>query len=210
MKKFFRPPLAVLAVALLASVSLAACATLPPPRTASDALVVGYLSLDFPDGYLGQPPRVVHSYILLHFRNATTGARFSRLTHDGWFAFRVPGGQELVLRSYEYSSNEPYFKTYLNDEIGIRFKTEPGKVLDLGRITLRYTAPAVTNHVTFARSTYFDADNNGTKSPFMVSAVHDFWSYQRAVERKYDPAAFSRFLHRADPEGRWQSQEVVR
>jgi hypothetical protein len=65
-------------------------------------------------------------------------------------AIGVPGGQELRLASYVYSANDPSYQSYLNDEIGIRFSTAPGEVLDLGRLTIRYTSPAKRDRVTFA------------------------------------------------------------
>ena len=156
MKKLSRPGLAVLLAALGAGLLLAACAGLPAPRSDSDALVVGHLQMEFPEDYLGQPPRVIRSYVLLHFLNVTRRTRFSRFTRDGYFAFRTAGGQELRLASYEYSATDPNYQSYLNDQIGIDFRTEPGEVLDLGRITVRYTAPMKSNRVTFARSPYVE------------------------------------------------------
>ncbi len=209
MTKLFKPALAVLLAALGAALSVAGCASLPAPRSDSDALVVGYLQLEFSDGYLGQRPRVVRSDILLHFANVTHRTRFSRLTRDGYFAFRVPGGQQLRLASYEYSANDPYYLSYLNDEIGLGFSTEPGEVLDLGRITIRYTAPAKSNRVSFAQSVYVEGEGL-IMGHHVVTQYQQYWSYQRAFVRLWDPAAFDEYLHRADRAGRWQSREIRR
>ena len=64
--------------------------------------------------------------------------------------------EELALERYEYSQAGSAFSCYLNDEIGIRFRPEPGRVLDLGRIIIRSTAPAPSHRPTFARSTIFE------------------------------------------------------
>jgi hypothetical protein len=211
MKKLSQPALPVLLAALGAGLLLASCASLPAPRSDSDALVVGYLQLEFPDGYLGQPPRVIRSDILLHFRNVTRRTHFARFTRDGYFAFRVPGGQELRLASYEYSANDPSYQSYLNDQIGIRFSAAPGEVLDLGRLTIRYTAPAKRDRVTFARSVYTeDMDTDKKTGRRILAQYQQYWSYLRTLDRRWDPAALNEYLHRRDPAGRWQSREIRR
>ena len=211
MRKSFRPALAVLLAGLGAGLLLVSCAGLPAPRSDSDALVVGYVQLEFPDGFLGQPPRTVRSDILLHFDNLTKGTRFSRFTRNGYFSFRAAGGEQLRLQSYEYSADETDYQNYLNDDIGLGFSTEPGRVLDAGRITIRYTAPKITNRVTFAQSTYLeDADVNGKSGPILLSLRHDYWSYQRGLVRLWDPTALEDYLHRTDRSGRWRAREVQR
>ena len=211
MKRISGPALAALLAGVGAGLFLAACAGLPAPRSESDALVVGYLSLEFPEGFLGQPPRTLRSGILLHFANVTLGTRFSRFTRGGYFAFRADGGQQLLLEGYEYSADDPDYQSYLNDEIGVRFSTEAGKVLDLGRITIRYTAPARSGRVTFAQSTHVeDVDVDGKTAPLILSLRHDYWAYLKAFVRLWDPAALSEYLRRADPAGRWQLREVLR
>ena len=211
MKRSFRPALAALLAGLGAGLLLVSCAGLPAPRSDSDALVVGYVQLEFPDGFLGQPPRTVRSDILLHFDNLTKGTHFSRFTRNGYFSFRAAGGERLRIENYEYSADDPYYQSYLNDDIGLGFSTEPAKVLDLGRITIRYTAPRTTNRVTFAQSTYLqDGDPDSKTPPLTLSLQREYWAYQRGLVRLWDPTALADYLHRTDRSGRWQAREVQR
>jgi hypothetical protein len=214
----------VLPAALLglgAMLALGACASLPLPRSGEDTLVVGYFNLDFPEGYLGGRARDINSEVLLHFRNDTRGTCFARFTHNGYFTFRAPGQEDYRLVSYEYSTNGPYYQSYLNDAVDIAFRTEPDEVLDLGRITIRYTDPRISNHVTFARVLVMDDWNGGDWFmedwgfgypfyPFYPFYLRQyvFWSYERAFQRTWDPAALEGFLRRAYPQGQWQSRAV--
>jgi len=176
-------PAAVLAALLLAG--LGACAGLPAGESPAGTRVVGSLSLEFPEGFLGQPARTIRSPILLHVHNLATGKRFVRAVSNGGFSFPAAAGQELLLARYEYSQTDPYFSCYLNDEIGIRFRPEPGQVLDLGRITIRYTGPERSNQVTFARSTTVEQDDPPEQGhKFTLWRLrHSYWRYARAVLR---------------------------
>jgi hypothetical protein len=49
----------------------------------------------------------------------------------------------------------------LSQEFPEGFLVGPGPILDLGRITIRYTAPQRSNRVTFARSTIVEDQPDG-------------------------------------------------
>jgi len=178
-ERAFRLP----ALALAAVLGLWACAGLPDRGSAAEGWVTGSLSLEFPDGFLGQPPRTIRSGILLQVRNVTTGKRFFRAVSDGRFSFRAAG--ELRLVRYEYSQSGQDFSCYLNDEIGIGFRLEPGQSLDLGRITLRYTRPAPSHRTTFARSNVAAGELTGEPGTFsgLLRLRHAYWRYERTVLR---------------------------
>jgi hypothetical protein len=108
---------------------------------------------------------------------------------------RIPGGHAsgrqpepgvprgLALEGYEYSQAGSAFSCYLNDEIGIRFRPEPGRVLDLGRIIIRYTAPAPSHRPTFARSTTFEDPPEQQERLILRLLRHSYWRYARTVLR---------------------------
>ena len=184
----FRATAALLATGLavlaaLALPGLGGCAGGPARESPAGTRVVGSLSLEFPEGFLGQPARTIRSPILLHVRNLESGKRFLRPVGEGGFSFPAEAGQELALERYEYSQSDSSFSCYLNDEIGIRFRPEPGQVLDLGRITIRYTAPALSNRVTFARSTTFEDPSERVNRPFLRQLRYAYWRYERTVLR---------------------------
>ncbi|OHD25759.1 MAG: hypothetical protein A2064_09490 [Spirochaetes bacterium GWB1_66_5] len=184
----FRATAALLATGLavlaaLALPGLGGCAGGPARESPAGTRVVGGLSLEFPEGFLGQPARTIRSPILLHVRNLDTGKRFLRVVGEGGFAFPAAAGEELALERYEYSQSDSTFSCYLNDEIGIRFRPEPGQVLDLGRITIRYTTPALSNRVTFARSTISDDLPEQANRPFRRFLRYSYWRYARTVLR---------------------------
>ena len=47
------------------------CATFPAPEDENAVLVVGRLSLDFPDGFFGQSPRLIRYRVTVHFYDVT-------------------------------------------------------------------------------------------------------------------------------------------
>jgi len=178
----FRASTALRAAALLATglaalalPGLGGCAGGPAHESPAGTRVVGSLSLEFPEGFLGQPARTIRSPILLHVRNLESGKRFLRPVGEGGFSFPAEAGQELALERYEYSQSDSSF--------GIRFRPEPGRVLDLGRIIIRYTAPALSNRVTFARSTTFEDPSERVNRPFLRQLRYAYWRYERTVLR---------------------------
>jgi hypothetical protein len=170
---------------LLAGLGIFACNSLPKAGSNADARVVGGLSLDFPEGFLGQDNRSIRSNILLHVRNLSTGKRFLRVVTGGRFSFPAAGGEELLLARYEYSLAGPSFSCYLNDEIGISFRPEPGEVLDLGQLAIRYTGPERSDRVTFARSTTVEDGElaAGEKGFTLRRLLETYWRYQRTLVR---------------------------
>jgi hypothetical protein len=177
---------AVLPAALALAVALGACAAMPDP--AREAAVSGSLVLEFPDGFLGQPPRTVDSYILLHVRSLTTGRRYLRTVRDGRFS--LPAAGDLRISRYEFSLSGPGFSCYLNDWIGIDLRTQPGQPLELGRIVLRYTRPRPSRQATFARRTPPEGfDPELGQFGFFQRLRQDYWDYDRALLRLDPPLA---------------------
>jgi hypothetical protein len=180
-----RPSLRTTLLALVPLLVLCACAGAPRAKSAADARVSGSLSLEFPDGFLGLPARTVRSHILLHFQNTSRGTRFLRSTVDGHFSFPAAGGEELRFVRYEYSLAGADFSCYLNDEIGISFRPQPGEMLDLGHIRIRYTEPRLADRVTFARSTTVEDDEFpvGQAGSRFRLLRQSYWWYERTVFR---------------------------
>lgn len=108
----FRAAAALLATGLavlaaLALPGLGGCAGGSARESPAGTRVVGSLSLEFPEGFLGQPARTIRSPILLHVRNLDTGKRFLRAVGEGGFSFPAAAGEELALERYEYSQADP-------------------------------------------------------------------------------------------------------
>ncbi len=92
-----------LLLALALAIGLSACAGIPEARNPGDCLVIGHLALEFPDGFLGRPPRTIASNLLLHLRDLTTNRRFVCTAMNGYFYFRGNGADEYRLERYVYS-----------------------------------------------------------------------------------------------------------
>lgn len=193
---------------------LSACATIPEAKNAGDSLVIGSVALEFPDGFLGQPARVIGSNLLLHFRDVTSGRRFARLAVDGYFYFRGNSDDRYALESYEYSTQDYTGEYDLNDSIGQSFSSVPGKLVYVGRIAIRYEKPRIANRVTFAQVIGFDDGGLfGALKSEGFSPIHRmepaYWQYDRTVERSWDDAALLAYLKSKDPRSPWLEAELT-
>lgn len=202
----------LLAVAL--ALGLSACATIPQPKSAGDSLLIGDVVLAFPDGFLGQPARNIGSNLLLHFRDVSRNTRFVRPAVDGYFYFRGNGSDEYRLESYEYSYRDDNGEYYLNDSIGQSFSAIPGKLVTVGRITVRYEKPRISNRVTFAQVIAIDDDGmfealKPESFPFVHRMEPAYWKYDRTIDRRWDDAAVIAYLQRRDPRSPWLQAELT-
>jgi hypothetical protein len=200
--------------ALALAIGLSACATIPQARNPGDCLVIGHLALEFPDGFLGLPPRTIASNLLLHFRDLTTNRRFACTATDGYFYFRGNGADEYRLERYVYSYQDYYGEYYLNDSIGQSFSSAPGKLVNLGQIVLRYEKPRISNRVTFAQATVFDDAGifwalKGEMEPYMHETISSYWQYDRTIQRGWDDAATIAYLKQKDPNSPWLEAELA-
>jgi hypothetical protein len=53
---------------------LGSCASIPAPESPDDSLVIGYMALDFPDGYFEEGRRTIASGINLSIRQLATNS----------------------------------------------------------------------------------------------------------------------------------------
>jgi hypothetical protein len=203
-----------LLLVLVLAIGLYGCASIPEPRAATDALIIGNLVLDFPDGFLGQRARTVRSNIYLYFRNTTNGTWSWRLTSDGYFYFRGNGSDRYVLERYEYSYWDEGTEFYLSDKIGLSFSSTPGKLVYLGHLDIRYEKPSRSYRVTFARST--SLDDGGflaerlNKRHFLIPRMHPtYWKYTRSDGRQWDDAAMVAFLRQKNPDSPWLERDII-
>jgi hypothetical protein len=204
-----------LAFVVLFALALSACTSIPEPQNAGDALLIGSLVLDFPDGFLGQPARTVRSNLLLHFRNITRNTRFCRLTTDGYFYFHGHGDDQYELERYEYSVQDQGGEYYLNDRITQRFACVPGKLVYAGHLTIRYAKPRISNRVSFAQSTnYDDEEFFSVAGPDRFPLIHrmrqTYWQYDRAIDHRWDEDALHTFLNQKAPRSSWLQVEITR
>jgi len=99
---------ALLAAALAAGVLVAtlSCVSLPEPEGPDNALVIGSLVVDFPEGCFGGAVRSFRSGVKIHFANLRTKKTFSVTTDQGYFCFLSNGQDQYALIGYEMKYNE--------------------------------------------------------------------------------------------------------
>ncbi len=203
-----------LALAFSLAIGLSACATIPEAKNTGDSLVIGSVALEFPDGFLGQPPRTIESNVLLHFRDLTSNRSFARLAVDGYFYFRGNGDDQYTLDSYDYSTQDYTGEYDLHDSIGQSFSLVPGKLVYVGRIAVRYEKPRISNRVTFAQVIGFDDGGLfGALKSGGFSPIHRmepaYWQYDRTIQRSWDDAALLSYLKHKDPRSPWLEAELT-
>jgi hypothetical protein len=177
---------------LVAIVVLAGCASLPRPESDDNALVVGYLVLDFPDGFFADRARKVSDGVQVSFINTTQQREFTVRTIDGYFCFLSNGSDDYVMKTYKYEtrSNSGGSATVGGGEIMREISTKPGKVVYLGHITVTYGSP------------------KRTKS--LGGDAQSFWSFDIRADSRWDLDGLHQYLVRRDSKGDWLEREVVK
>jgi hypothetical protein len=202
MKKFL-----ILAVLVVFAGFLAACATLPAPRSAQDSLVVGRLVLDFPNGFFDQSPRIVGSDILLHFYLPAEHRHVSVLTSNGYFRFRTRGTGEVILTGYDFSRRGYRAFYQLSDRFTERFTTKPHEVVYLGQITVNYTDPRRVDRVGIGYESYGAQARIGSRMG--ESRVQSYWDFARSINHSWDKQKVIGYLQK-NPHSPWLSYQIFR
>ena len=118
------------------------CTSLPAPEDAGNSLVVGRLTLDFPDGFFAQPAKTLRVGIKVDWLNTSTGKTFATHTSDGYFFFLSNGLDSYVLRSYEYKTESGAGGFTIGPvNLDKAVNVQPGKVIYLGDLTMTYAKP---------------------------------------------------------------------
>ncbi len=175
---------AVLVFCILAA--LGACASFPQPEGEGNSLVIGYLALDFPDGYFNRPARTIRSGIRLHLRNESRQTDFSLMTSSGYYYFLSNGTDSYSLESYEYEDTAERAKLG-RSKIDLKFEITPGKVVYLGHLTISYKIPKLTLDSLEKKTYRFEVD----------SSVR--WEKEETLL----------YIVGRDPDSRWLEYEVV-
>jgi hypothetical protein len=171
-------------------VVLAGCASIPAPEDESTALVIGRLSLGFPDGFFRQSARTIRYGVTVHFQNVTKQSRFSVKTSDGYYYFLSNGTDKYVLVSYEYREQSGAGNITLGGEKIMReFVPEPGKVVYVGDITYTYSAPDIVK-----------TESGGT---------HSTWNYVVTRDDGSDLEGVREYLRDKDNSGAWLQRDIV-
>jgi hypothetical protein len=171
-------------------VVLAGCASIPVPEDENTAMVIGRMSLDFPEGFFRQSPRMLRYGVKVHFYNVTQQKTFSTITSDGYYYFLSNGTDAYVLISYEYRDQSGAGSTHLGGEQILReFKAQPGRIIYLGDITYTYNSPNVIK-----------SEASGTRQTWDYTVTRDDLSNLEGL-RKY--------LSDKDSSGAWLEREIV-
>ncbi len=195
-----------------AASALTSCVLFPGPRSPQESLIVGSVALVFPEGLFGGPAWTIGDQVELGFRDMTTGWRFPVYTSGGRFWFTADGTHELVLEYSRASLRTGAGGYHLKERpIGLKIPAEPGKVLDLGRISLVYRASTGPRP---AGERYWDRDSemsdSGTAVGGMASpAFRRYLAYDVSMTQSWEGWSAADSLRRLDPHSAWLEREVV-
>jgi hypothetical protein len=181
---------------------LAACASLPAPKSADDSLVVGRFVLDFPDGFFDRQPRSIDSWVLLHFYLPEERKHFSVFTSNGYFRFRSRGAEELVLTGYDLTLRDNGVEYRLTERLDQRFTTQPHEVVYLGQTTVSYTKPQQVNRESIGLESYTVQNNMG------ATWKYENWDFGRSLARSWDREGLMGYLKKKDQRGPWLNYEI--
>jgi hypothetical protein len=219
-RPFGRPPQAFTrrwaapGVAVL-TLALACCAGLPSPRGEDDALVIGSVVLEFPDGFTGGWSRSIRSNVFLHFVDTTTNRRLCRLTTDGYYSFLAKGTDQYVLDRFEYSLLGDEAEYEIRDKLELPISVSPGAVAYQGHLTVSYARPKTTNkpsvvHVTEREGFEAPPGGNARTFPVPMFRMQTDWSYERSLDLRRDEDKLIAYLRRKDPRSPWLSREIAK
>ncbi len=181
---------------------LAACASLPAPKSADDSLVVGRLVLSFPDGFFDRQSRSVDSWVLLHFYIPGERRHVSVFTHDGYFRFRSRGSEEMILTGYDLTLNSHGVEDQLTDRLDQQFTAQPHQVVYLGQIDVSYAKPQQVNGQSIGLESYTVENTMG------ATWFYKNWDFGRSITRTWDRQALTEYLQKKGPQSPWLGYEV--
>jgi hypothetical protein len=181
---------------------LAACASLPAPKSADDSLVVGRFVLSFPDGFFDRQPRSIDSWVLLHFYLPGERRHVSVFTSDGYFRFRSRGAEELILTGYDLTLRDNGVEYQLTDRLDQRFTALPHEVVYLGQTKVSYTKPQQVNGQSIGLESYTVENTMG------ATWKYEYWDFGRSITRSRDRQGLTKYLEKKGPRSPWLNYEV--
>ena len=168
---------------------LLSCAGFPEPAGEGNSLVIGSLTLDFPDGFYDTPSRKFDMNVQLSFRNNTQNKRFDVYTNRGYFYFQTNGTDKYVFEDFQLLKmtigNTRY--SFSGEPINMKINTSPNKVIYLGHIVYTYSAPGATQRK--GRTTYY--------------------SYDASVSVDWDREVLRQYIAQKQGDSRWLDMEIV-
>jgi len=165
---------------------LLSCASFPEPEAPESSLVIGYLVLDYPDGWFDQAKRTIASGVTLYFTNQSSGNKFWLTTSQGYFQFLSNGTDSYSLESYKVTVD----RSTSSGDISLKFTAKPHTVVYLGHHTMIHTDPQKTTKTT--------PEGRGT-----------YWTYKRSTNSQEKEGEMLTYLKSKDPESPWLEYEVV-
>ena len=127
---------------LLITLFLVSCSSFPSPQGNESCLVVGNMTLDFPDGFFTESARTFNYGIVLNLDDLDGGSSFSVRTGDsGYYYFTAKPGHRYELHSWQVTLMEGRTYKIGPYEIGWIFTAVPGKVLYIQNILMTFRAP---------------------------------------------------------------------
>ena len=166
------------------------CASFPQPESAYDSLIIGRILLEFPNGFFDQTPRTIRNGVRVNIYNATTKFSFSVNTNNGFFYFISNGRDKFTLSGYEYHTKLSSGTYNINPKkIEKRLPTVEGKVIYVGDLTFRYSAPELEKQ--------FGGGSQRT------------WDYKILDSNSWNKSAVTEYLEKKQPRGEWLSYEIA-
>jgi hypothetical protein len=147
--------------AALAGLLLTSCAGIPRPESETDALVVGYFAVDYPDGFYDRPARTITT-VRLDCANVTTGAEFWVTTSsDGYFYFLSTGGQHYEIKGFGFTLKDSGIPYTGGGTLSYKFATAPHSVRYVGHFQYRSAKPRQVQST--SRGTYWTFENSAVR-----------------------------------------------
>ena len=170
---------------------LSGCAGLPEPEGSGSSLVIGFMELDFPNGFFSlspnPTPKTFNSKIKLTILNTTTDRSFTTSTSSGYFYFLSNGSDSYKIESYVFVKEIPGSGSFtFNEYVNYNFTPVPGKLVYLGDISYTYTEP----------------DKISEKKG------DSMWNYEGSVKLDYNTDAMLKYLRGKNPDSSWLSHEL--
>lgn len=170
---------------------LSGCAGLPEPEGSGSSLVIGFMELDFPNGFFSlspnPTPKTFNSKINLTILNTTTDQSFTTSTSSGYFYFLSNGSDSYKLESYEFVKEIPGAGIYTTSRyINFNFTPVPGNLVYLGDFSFTYAEP----------------DQVSKKKE------HSTWNYEVSLELDYNTDSMLKYLREKNPDSSWLSHEL--